>query len=121
MACVVPHADATVDAAAVRAFLRERLGGYKVPRQGLLLTEEDIALTGSAKIKSSDLRQLAVKRLADSWRHGPAEAFSVRCVQCRADGLAVAPPGDTGHGDTAPTGLHTARARMLYIRGGLPR
>ncbi|MFG3615690.1 class I adenylate-forming enzyme family protein [Nocardia sp. NPDC047654] len=66
VACVVPHADATVDGAAVRAFLRERLASYKVPRQVLLFAEEDIALTGSAKIKSSDLRQLAVKRLADS-------------------------------------------------------
>ncbi|MFI9408768.1 class I adenylate-forming enzyme family protein [Nocardia gamkensis] len=66
VACVVPHADATVDAAAVRAFLRERLASYKVPRQVLLFAEGDIALTGSAKIKSSDLRELAVKRLADS-------------------------------------------------------
>ncbi|MEU5757726.1 class I adenylate-forming enzyme family protein [Nocardia sp. NPDC047648] len=64
--CVVPHAHATVDADAVRAFLRERLASYKVPRQVLLFAEEDIALTGSAKIKSSDLRQLAAKRLADS-------------------------------------------------------
>ncbi|MEU1993637.1 class I adenylate-forming enzyme family protein [Nocardia gamkensis] len=63
--CVVPHAHATVDADAVRAFLRERLASYKVPRQVLLFAEEDIALTGSAKIKSSDLRQLAAKRLAD--------------------------------------------------------
>ncbi|MFE7741251.1 class I adenylate-forming enzyme family protein [Nocardia sp. NPDC057455] len=65
VACVVPHADTTVDSAAVRAFLRERLASYKVPRHVLLFAEADITLTGSAKIKSSDLRQLAAKRLAD--------------------------------------------------------
>ncbi|MGY5207330.1 AMP-binding protein [Nocardia gipuzkoensis] len=64
VACVVPHTGATVDGAQLRAFLRERLASYKVPRHVLLFAEEDIALTGSAKIKSSDLRQLAAKRLA---------------------------------------------------------
>ncbi|MEU1961020.1 hypothetical protein [Nocardia sp. NPDC019304] len=46
------------------AFLRERLAGYKAPRHVLLRTEEDIALTGSAEIESSEPRQLAVRRLA---------------------------------------------------------
>ncbi|MGY1867876.1 AMP-binding protein [Nocardia gipuzkoensis] len=64
VACVVPHTGATVDGAQLRAFLRERLASYKVPRHVLLFAEEDIALTGSAKIKSSDLRQLAAERLA---------------------------------------------------------
>ncbi|WP_232236193.1 class I adenylate-forming enzyme family protein [Nocardia sp. BMG51109] len=64
VACVVPHAGKTLDAEEIRAFLRERLASYKVPRQVLFFGEEDIALTGSAKIKSSDLRKLATQRLA---------------------------------------------------------
>jgi fatty-acyl-CoA synthase len=34
-----------------------------VPRHVLFFRDDEIALTGSAKIKSSDLRQLAGKRL----------------------------------------------------------
>ncbi|WP_280271261.1 class I adenylate-forming enzyme family protein [Nocardia wallacei] len=63
VACVVPHADARLDAEEIRAYLRERLASYKVPRHVLFFDETDIALTGSAKIKSSDLRKLAAERL----------------------------------------------------------
>ncbi|MET7773991.1 class I adenylate-forming enzyme family protein [Nocardia sp. NPDC005366] len=63
VACVVPHADAKLDGDEIRAFLRERLASYKVPRHVLFFDEEDIATTGSAKIKSSDLRELAAQRL----------------------------------------------------------
>ena len=44
-------------------FLRERLASYKVPRHVLFFREDEIALTGNAKIKSGDLRQLAAQRL----------------------------------------------------------
>ncbi|MGW6421549.1 class I adenylate-forming enzyme family protein [Nocardia sp. NPDC055053] len=64
VACVVPHTDATLDGEAIRTFLRERLASYKVPRHVLLYTENDFALTGSAKIKSAELRELAAARLA---------------------------------------------------------
>lgn len=66
VACIVPHADASLRAEDIRTFLRERLASYKVPRQVLFFSEEDIALTGSAKIKSSDLRELATKRLSNA-------------------------------------------------------
>lgn len=62
-ACVVPHDGARLEPEEIRAFLRERLASYKVPRHVLFFHEEDITLTGSAKIKSGDLRQLAAKRL----------------------------------------------------------
>ena len=65
--CVVPHQDAGPGAAELRAYLRERLASYKVPRHVLFFGEDEIALTGSAKIKSSDLRDLAAERL------GPAD------------------------------------------------
>ncbi|WP_216909452.1 class I adenylate-forming enzyme family protein [Nocardia noduli] len=63
VACVVPHADTTLDGEAIRLFLRESLASYKVPRHVLFFAEEDIEITGSAKIKSSDLRLLAAQRL----------------------------------------------------------
>lgn len=65
VACLVPHEGVSLDAEAIRAFVRERLASYKVPRQVLFFREDEIALTGSAKIKSSDLRDLAAKRLQE--------------------------------------------------------
>ena len=63
VACIVPHAGARLDEAAVRAFAGEKLASYKVPRRVLFFAEDDLALTGSAKIKAGDLRALAAKRL----------------------------------------------------------
>ncbi len=66
VACVVPHDGATVEAEEIRGYLRERLASYKVPRHVLFLHEDDIALTGSDKIKSGELRELAAQRLSES-------------------------------------------------------
>jgi fatty-acyl-CoA synthase len=63
VACIVPHEGASLEAEEIRTFLRERLASYKVPRHVLFFREDEIALTGNAKIKSDDLRQLAAKRL----------------------------------------------------------
>lgn len=63
VSCVVPHDGASLEPQGIREFLRERLASYKVPRHVLLFREDEIALTGSAKIKSSDLGQLAAQRL----------------------------------------------------------
>jgi fatty-acyl-CoA synthase len=64
VACIVPHAGADLDEAAVRAFAREKLATYKVPRRVLFFAEGDLQLTGSAKVKTADLRKLAAERLA---------------------------------------------------------
>ncbi|KAB2381282.1 class I adenylate-forming enzyme family protein [Actinomadura montaniterrae] len=61
--CVVPHDGRTLEAHELRTFLRERLASYKVPRHVLFFRQDEIALTGTAKIKSSDLRELAAARL----------------------------------------------------------
>ncbi len=61
--CVVPHAGALADEQAVRRFVREKLASYKTPRRVLFFSEEDLAMTGSAKVKTSELRVLAAKRL----------------------------------------------------------
>ena len=64
VACVVPHDDAILDAEQLLAFLRQRLASYKVPRHVLFFCEDEVALTGNAKIKAGELRELAAKRLA---------------------------------------------------------
>jgi acyl-CoA synthetase (AMP-forming)/AMP-acid ligase II len=63
VACVVPHEGEVLDETAIRDFLKERLASYKVPRRILFFKEEELSLTGSAKIISSSLRQLAAARL----------------------------------------------------------
>jgi acyl-CoA synthetase (AMP-forming)/AMP-acid ligase II len=64
VACIVLHEGATLDEAAVQAFAKEKLASYKVPRRVLFLDEADLELTGTAKIKTSDLRAMAAERLA---------------------------------------------------------
>ena len=66
VACVVPFENAQVDEGAVRDFAREKLASYKVPRRVVFVREDELALTGSAKIKLSELRGLAQQRLASA-------------------------------------------------------
>ncbi len=61
--CIVPHIGVSLDEAKVRNFAKEVLASYKVPRRVLFMEESDLELTGSAKIKSSDIIELAKKRL----------------------------------------------------------
>jgi len=64
VSCVVPHDEAALDAGQLVAFLRERLASYKVPRHVLFFRADEVALTGNAKIKAGELRDLAARRLA---------------------------------------------------------
>jgi fatty-acyl-CoA synthase len=64
VACIVPHADANLDADGIRGFVKQQLASYKVPREVLFFDEDEITLTGSAKIKTSDIKALAATRLA---------------------------------------------------------
>ena len=57
VSCVVPNDSARLDADAVQAFAKEFLSPYKVPKRVLFLREEDLAMTGNAKIKASALRE----------------------------------------------------------------
>jgi acyl-CoA synthetase (AMP-forming)/AMP-acid ligase II len=66
VACVVPRVGITLEEDAIRAFLKERLASYKVPRRVLFVTEDDLALTGSAKVKLGALRDLAARRLEET-------------------------------------------------------
>lgn len=66
VACIVPQDGATLDEATVQGFAKQKLASYKVPRRVLFFAEGDFAVTGSAKIKTADLRALAAKTLAAS-------------------------------------------------------
>ena len=61
--CIVLHEGASLEGAAIRAFAKEKLASYKVPRHVLFVEESDLKTTGSAKIKTADLRKLASERL----------------------------------------------------------
>ena len=61
--CIVPHEGVALDAGEVRKFALERLASYKAPRHVLFFEESELALTGSNKIKTSDLKKLVARRL----------------------------------------------------------
>jgi fatty-acyl-CoA synthase len=62
--CAVVQPGCAVDEDNVRDFLRGRLASYKLPRRVLFFAEEELTLTGNAKIRADELRKLAVERLA---------------------------------------------------------
>ncbi len=62
--CIVLHSGKSLDEAAIKAFAKEQLASYKVPRRVLFFAEDELKITGSAKIKTDDLRKLAAERLA---------------------------------------------------------
>jgi fatty-acyl-CoA synthase len=61
-AFVVPQAGAAVDADALRAFCRERLASYKVPRLVIPIAERDVPRTASGRVEKPALRRLAQVR-----------------------------------------------------------
>jgi fatty-acyl-CoA synthase len=61
--CIVPHDDAVLDEAAVKAFAKEKLASFKVPRAVLFFAEDELETTGTNKIKTADLRKLASERM----------------------------------------------------------
>jgi len=64
--CAVVQSGCDVDEDGVRDFLRGRLASYKLPRRVLFFDEDELTLTGNAKIRADELRKLAAQRLAGS-------------------------------------------------------
>jgi fatty-acyl-CoA synthase len=64
VACVVRDEGHDLTAEAVIGYLKERLASYKVPRKVLFVTEAELKLTNTSKIKPAEVRQLAAKKLA---------------------------------------------------------
>jgi acyl-CoA synthetase (AMP-forming)/AMP-acid ligase II len=60
----VPAEGHSVDPVALRAFLRENLAAYKVPRHVLLFAESDVSYTGTRKLQVAPLLEQAQARLA---------------------------------------------------------
>jgi len=63
--CIVPHDDATLTEEDVKAFAKAMLASFKVPRVVLFFAEDELATTGTNKIKTTDLRKLAAERLGE--------------------------------------------------------
>jgi fatty-acyl-CoA synthase len=63
VACIVAHDGAQIAEDALRAFLKQRLASFKVPRRFLLLREAEMPVTANGKVKSGELKELAQKRL----------------------------------------------------------
>lgn len=68
VSCIVPHDGETLSEDAIRARLRERLASYKVPRRILFFASDELETTGSAKVKTAQLRELAQERLENEGR-----------------------------------------------------
>jgi acyl-CoA synthetase (AMP-forming)/AMP-acid ligase II len=70
VACIVPRAGARVEESAIRAFARESLASYKVPRRVLFFRDDELEMTGSDKVKTNALRTLCIERLAAPGERG---------------------------------------------------
>jgi fatty-acyl-CoA synthase len=64
--CVVPVEGCSIDEDEIRAFLRERLAAYKVPRRVLAFGPDELSYTGNQKIQVAPLRERALEKLAGS-------------------------------------------------------
>jgi len=63
VSCVVPREGHSLEEEPLRAFARQTLASFKVPRKVLFFTEEELPMTGSNKIRRSELRGIAAARL----------------------------------------------------------
>ena len=65
VACIVLREGESATAQDVRAFLRERVAAYKVPRHVLFFDDDEMPMTGSdAKVRDDALLELVHARLA---------------------------------------------------------
>jgi acyl-CoA synthetase (AMP-forming)/AMP-acid ligase II len=61
--CVVPTEGERVAEDEIRAFLRERLAAYKVPKRVLAFRAGELSYTGNQKVQVQPLREAALARL----------------------------------------------------------
>jgi fatty-acyl-CoA synthase len=64
VSCIVREEGRALTEDDVIAFLKARLASYKVPRKVLFVTQQELNLTGTAKIKPAEARALAARKLA---------------------------------------------------------
>ncbi|MCB2060838.1 MAG: AMP-binding protein [Novosphingobium sp.] len=63
VACIVPLDGMKLSEQEIISFVKGEIASFKVPRRVLFFTDEDYAITGSEKVKSSVVKELAIKRL----------------------------------------------------------
>lgn len=63
VACIVPLDGVSLAEATVIEACKTAIASFKVPRRVLFFRDEDYAITGSEKVKSSVVRDLAAKRI----------------------------------------------------------
>jgi acyl-CoA synthetase (AMP-forming)/AMP-acid ligase II len=63
VSCIVPADGAVLDADAIAAFVKSQVASFKAPRRVLFFTDAEYAITGNEKIKASQVKELAIKRL----------------------------------------------------------
>jgi acyl-CoA synthetase (AMP-forming)/AMP-acid ligase II len=64
--CIVKSDNATLSEETVYSYAKEKLASYKLPRRVLFVAAGDLQLTGSAKVKTAELRTLVMQRLASN-------------------------------------------------------
>ncbi|MCB1690799.1 MAG: acyl--CoA ligase, partial [Halioglobus sp.] len=69
VSCVVLSEGKLLDEEAVRAFARQSLASYKIPREVLFFTDGELPMTGSNKIQRPQLRKMVVARLEAVQHH----------------------------------------------------
>jgi len=63
VSCIVPIDGVELAEKEIIAFVKGEIASFKVPRRVLFFSDEDYAITGSEKVKSSVVKELATKRL----------------------------------------------------------
>ncbi len=61
--CAVPVEGAAIDEGEIRAWLRERLSAYKVPRRVLAFAAGELSYTGNQKIQVQPLKEKVLEKL----------------------------------------------------------
>lgn len=65
VSCVILREGQQLGEEELRAFAKQTLASYKVPRRVLFFSEEELPITGSNKIRRSELRGIAAARMAE--------------------------------------------------------
>lgn len=63
VSCVVPREGHSPDEDTLRAYAKQTLASFKVPRKVLFFTEDELPMTGTNKIRRAELRGIAAARL----------------------------------------------------------
>ena len=66
VSCIILREGQQLDEEGLRTYAKQYLASYKVPRKVLFFTEDELPLTGSNKIRRSELRVIAAKRLEEA-------------------------------------------------------